>query len=294
MPRIEIVVSAAVVLAIAIIALLERQRAAAQRQERLNWLMRRTRKNESSLAVDMYAFVRKQMARPESLGAVICGVVVLLAAGFLGLSILPTFLLLLVLCPGAWWSVRSLRLRKLRRQFADRFPDAVENLTRSVQAGVPMEKALAAVGENYEGELGRRFRLLVQQLELGVPFRRAMETFSESLDMPDVDFFCAVLALNRESGSRLTPMLISLSRTLRERRAVARKLRVMTSETRSAAKVLSFLPCLVLAMQFFLNPQHFKFLFNDPTGRMILGCCAGLMVVGIFIINRMSNLGGPE
>jgi len=34
--------------------------------------------------------------------------------------------------------------------------------------------------------------------------------FADELDDPDVDFFCEVLALNRETGSALSPMLASL------------------------------------------------------------------------------------
>lgn len=235
---------------------------------------------------------RKQMAKPEFLGACLGGIVGVLVAVFTGLSLPLSFLVVACSVAALWFVVRTVRLRRLRKHFADRFPDAVDHLTRAVQAGVPMEKALAAVGENFEGEIGRRFSLLVQQLELGVTFRTALETFAGNLKMPDVDFFCSVLALNRETGSRITPMLISLSRTLRERRAVARKLLVLTSETRSAAKLLSILPFFVLGLQFLLNPKNFQFFVNDETGKTILFVCLACMMIGIFIINRMSNMGG--
>lgn len=237
---------------------------------------------------------RRQMARPEFLGGCVGGVVGIVAAAFVGLS-LPLSILTVVACVAAlWFVVRTVRLRRLRKHFADRFPDAVDHLTRAVQAGVPMEKALVAVGENFEGEIGRRFTLLVQQLELGVSFRTALDIFAGNLKMPDVNFFCSVLALNRETGSRITPMLISLSRTLRERRAVARKLLVLTSETRSAAKVLSILPFFVLGLQFLLNPRNFDFLVSDETGKTILFVCLSSMLIGIFIINRMSNMRGGK
>ncbi|MDR1046032.1 MAG: type II secretion system F family protein [Candidatus Adiutrix sp.] len=197
---------------------------------------------------------------------------------------------LLVVCPLAWLLVRRTRLRRLRSRFAERFPEAVDSLTRAVQAGVPVERALASMGDIFDGVMADRFRRLVQQLELGVPFRDALRNFSSSLNLPDVDFFCAVLALNRETGSQLSPMLTALSRTLREQRAVSRKLQALTAESRASARVLSFLPLFILGLQAFLNPGQLKFLLEDPAGRAVLGLCAASMAAGLFIIRRMSRL----
>ncbi len=276
-----------------VILLVERDRKKAGFRHRLALMMPdRSRVQGYSGLGRLIPGLRRQMSRPEFPGACAGGVAGLLAAVFVGTSPLFAVLIFCGCAAGSWHVIRTLRLRKMRRHFADRFPDAVEHLTRAVQAGVPMEKALAAVGENFEGEIGRRFSLLVQQLELGVSFRQALDTFAGNLNMPDVNFFCSVLALNRESGSRITPMLISLSRTLRERRAVSRKLLVLTSETRSAAKLLSILPFFVLGLQFLLNPRNFQFLVSDETGKTILFTCLACMLAGIFIINRMSNMGG--
>jgi tight adherence protein B len=218
---------------------------------------------------------------------------VLLSLGVAFMFNLPGWFLLLqlaVTCPVAWYLVRRHRIRRLRMRFAERFPEAVDGLTRAVEAGVPVERALASLGEIFEGEMADRFRRLVQHLELGTPFRDALKNFSASLNLPDVDFFCAVLALNRESGSQLRPMLMTLSRTLRERRSVNRKLRSLTSETRAAARVLSLLPLFIIGLQAFLNPEQMQFLLQDPTGRVVLGYCALSMAVGLLIIRRMSRL----
>ncbi|MDR1608093.1 MAG: type II secretion system F family protein [Deltaproteobacteria bacterium] len=192
--------------------------------------------------------------------------------------------------PSSYWLIKRRRLQKARREFASYFPDAVDSLTRAIQAGMPVEKALTSMGDLYHGEIGERFRRLAQLLELGMPFREALSAFARRLDLPDVDFFCAILALNRESGSRLNPLLVSLSQTLRERAAVDRKLQGMTAESRGAARILTVLPIIVIGLQTFLNPKHLQFLLNDPSGRLLLGYAAVSMGAGFLIINRMSRL----
>lgn len=272
---------------IAGILAMETQRVSNLRQRRLAWLLRRNGNYTSAQPPVTPRRVLKKIVLPET--GVAC--VILLVALILNLPVLLTLAVLCTACAGVWFGMRAWRRNKIRKEFSARFPDAVDNLTRAVQAGIPVEKALGAIGESYDGELGKRFSLMVRHLELGAPFRDAAAAFSESLNMPDVDFFCAVLALNRENGNRLSPMLMSLSKTLRERHAVNRKLKALTSETRSTAKILSILPLVVLAVQFILNPRLFNFLLYDSLGQLILAGCGFSMLAGILIINRMSYMG---
>jgi tight adherence protein B len=212
------------------------------------------------------------------------------ASLILNLSFWPSLLLLVGAAPLVYWLVRRRRLNKIRQDFAAFFPEAIDSLNRAIQAGLPVERALASVAELYHGELAARFRRLVQLLELGIPFREALDAFSNQLNLPDVDFFCALLALNRESGSRLSPLLTSLHQTLRERQAMARKLQGLTSESRNAARILAVLPLFIIGFQTFMNPSHLDFLLTDPIGRLLLGYAIISIGAGLLIIQRMSRL----
>jgi tight adherence protein B len=222
------------------------------------------------------------------------GLIVFVATLAMGFTLnLPWFLNLLLIAfsgPIIFWLLRRHRLGKIRREFASFFPETVDSLNRAILAGVPVERALASMADLYHGEIAKRFRRLVQLLELGVPFREALNAFSKQLDLPDVDFFCAIMALNRDSGSRLSPLLTSLSRTLRERQSVDRKLKGLTAESRSSARILMILPIIVIVLQSFVNPDHLNFLLSDSVGRILLGYVAISILAGFLIIQRMSNL----
>jgi tight adherence protein B len=227
---------------------------------------------------------------PEFKVSVIFFVATASLALLLGLPWHLSLLLVALSGPMSFWLLRRRRLSKIRREFSSFFPESVDSLNRAIQAGVPVERALASMADLYRGEIAKRFRRLVQLLELGVPFREALVSFSQQLDLPDVDFFCAIMALNRESGSRLSPLLTSLSRTLRERQAVERKLKGLTAETRSSARILMLLPIIVIGLQMFINPNHIEFILIDPVGRILLGYVAISMLAGFLIIQRMSSL----
>ena len=193
----------------------------------------------------------------------------------------------------AAWGARRLcqaqQRRAARELFARDFPDAVEALLRAIQAGVPVDRALASLSELYSGELGQRFAHFARQLELGVPFRDALHELASGLDLPDVDFFCAALSLNRDSGGLLSTTLPSLSCALRERRATQRRLSALTAESRSAARIVAAMPLIVLLVQALTNPQQLQFLWQDDTGRVVGMYASASIVLGLFIIRRMSR-----
>ena len=180
--------------------------------------------------------------------------------------------------------------RQQRRKFEAAFPEAVEMLTRSVKTGVPLDEAFMSLAERFEGDLAQRFDVFQSELVLGKPFRDAGVTFCRGLNMPDVEFFFAVLSLNRESGSELSPTLEAMSYTLRERQKIRRRAVVLTSEIRSSAKVMAALPFGLALVMFFMQPKMFEFYLHDSTGQIILACCVFSILFGLMIIKDIANI----
>ena len=220
----------------------------------------------------------------------LAAVVALIFVGyFFNVPFMLELIVIAIATPIVWIVVRKIRISKLKKTFMARFPEAVDNFARSIKAGIPLEKALAVIGDTYDDALGARFRLLVQQMNLGLSFRQSLKNFTADLNNADVDFFCAVLALSRETGSPLSPMLAAFTGMLRERRAVERKLLTLTAESRASARVLCLIPLFIIGLQIFLNPSQISFLINDEVGRMVTGYCCLSMVVGFIVIQRMSR-----
>lgn len=226
---------------------------------------------------------------PEAQCAVGAVLVSLALAGYFALNIWLSVALVVLSTALVWFVVRQRRLARIRKAFLQRFPESVDSFARSIKAGIPLERSLAVLGTSFGGELGRRYMRLTEELKIGLPFRECLHNFSAEVDDADVDFFCGVLALTRETGSPLSPMLATFSEMLRERKAVDRKLEGLTAESRASARVLCLLPLFLMGLEFFLNPSHLYFLVNDPTGRIVTGLCLTLMVCGFLIIQRMSH-----
>lgn len=260
------------------------------KEKRLKWLLRKRLRNSGTISL-------RSRWKQELLGnrrdlLVAVAVAALSALIFLILEIRLSFVAILALGVLILTTVLLTHLNRSRERkaFENSFPEAVEMLTRSVKTGVPLDEAFLSLAERFEGELSRRFDIFQSELALGKPFRDAGVTFCKGLNMPDVEFFFAVLSLNRESGSELTPTLEAMSYTLRERQKIRRKAVVLTSEIRSSAKVMAALPFAVAGIMFFINPGMTDFYLHDFAGQIVLGFCILSIVIGLMIIRDIANI----
>lgn len=189
---------------------------------------------------------------------------------------------------------KAVRRRAIRRQFLANFPEAVDGLTRSVVAGISVETALGEMGQYFPEVIRDRFSEMTDQLELGVPFATVMKKLTadmKDMDIPELEFFCTVLVINRQTGGRVSEVLTRLSRSLRERSNASRELEILTSEPRASANVVALIPLGLIGAQAVVNPAGIHFLLNDPTGRMVLAYAIASIVLGLAIIRRMTRFG---
>lgn len=182
-----------------------------------------------------------------------------------------------------------IRKRAIRKQFLTDFPEAVDGLARLVVVGVSVEVALGEMGQYFSEPVRGRFEEMKDQLELGVPFGTVMRKLSADIDIPELEFFCTVLVINRETGGHISDVLAQLSRGIRARSNASRELEILTAEPRTSAKVVAVIPLALIGIQAAVNPAGFHFLFNDPDGRMVLAYAVVSIVLGLAIVRRMTR-----
>jgi tight adherence protein B len=263
--------------------------AAEAREKRLKWLQRKRPSSIKTERIERWAQAflgnRQDVLVAFAVSGLSALIFALMGAGLTVCLVLVAGVFLLVLA-----ALSHLSKTRERKRFEAAFPEAVEMLTRSVKVGVPLDEAFLSLAERFEGDMARRFDIFQSELALGQSFREAGVRFCRGLNMPDVEFFFAVLSLNRESGSELTPTLEAMSYTLRERQKVRRKAVVLTSEIRSSAKVMAALPFVVGAVMIFLQPGIVDFYMHDLTGQIILGLCLVSIGFGMMMIRDIANI----
>ncbi|WP_156841938.1 type II secretion system F family protein [Novosphingobium aquimarinum] len=197
-----------------------------------------------------------------------------LAVGLLGGAGIPHF-------------VVNFLIKKRYNTFTSKFPDAIELLVRGLRSGLPVTETLSVVATEVPGPVGQEFKLITERIKIGKTMEDALQDTADRLAMPEFNFFCITLAIQRETGGNLAETLANLADVLRKRSQMKLKIRAMSSESKASAYIVGALPFIVFLMVWWVNPKYLTGFFSDD--RLIVTGLGGLtwMSIGAFIMAKM-------
>ena len=144
--------------------------------------------------------------------------------------------------------VRS-RARRRRRSLRDVWPDAVDNITSAVRAGMALPEALAQLGHRGPAELRPAFAAFGEDYRATGRFAPSLDALKDRLADPVADRLVEALRLAREvGGSDLGGLLRTLSAFLREDARTRAELETRQTWTVNAARLSVAAPWVVLAI----------------------------------------------
>ena len=172
-------------------------------------------------------------------------------------------------------------------RFTTKFPDAIELLVRGLRSGLPVTETLGVVATEVPGPVGEEFKQITERIKIGRTMEDALQDTADRLNMPEFNFFCITLAIQRETGGNLAETLANLSDVLRKRAQMKLKIKAMSSESKASAYIVGALPFIVFGMIWWINPQYLGGFFEDE--RLIVTGLGGLvwMGIGAFIMAKM-------
>jgi tight adherence protein B len=178
---------------------------------------------------------------------------------------------------------RSQRMDKIERQL----PEALDLLTRALQAGHAFSSTLKMAGEEMAEPIAGEFRTVHDEVNFGVSLEQALSHLSERVPLTDLRYFVVAVLIQRESGGNLTEILASLSKLIRERLKLLAKVRVLSTEGRMSAWILCLMPFFLAGIMNLANPGFMSPLWTDPIGVSIVKYMLTLMLIGVVIMRRI-------
>ena len=171
--------------------------------------------------------------------------------------------------------------------FTARFPDAIELLVRGLRSGLPVTETLAVVAQEIPGPVGEEFKGIVERIKIGRTMEDSLQQTADRLGIPEFNFFCITLAIQRETGGNLAETLSNLADVLRKRSQMKLKIKAMSSESKASAYIVGSLPFIVFSLIWWINPEYLGGFFTDD--RLIVTGLGGLtwMGIGVFIMAKM-------
>jgi tight adherence protein B len=219
------------------------------------------------------------------------------AFAFVALSVgLLTAVPVIGLCFGAmagWAPISLVRLRARRRRRALRelWPDAVDNLTSGVRAGLSLPEALSQLSARGAVELRPAFAAFSEDYRATGRFDDCLDRLKQRLADPTADRLVEALRLAREvGGSDLGRLLRTLAGFLREDARTRGELETRQSWTVNGARLAVAAPWIVVAL-LATRPQAVR-AYDRPIGAVVLLAGAACSLLAYRVMVRIGRL--PE
>jgi tight adherence protein B len=216
----------------------------------------------------------------------------LLAA--LAVSVLAISKLLMVTAGAAAAAIPFLHVAYKRKRrlnaFLEHLPDALELMSRALQAGHAFAESLHMVSTEMPEPIATEFRKTYEEQNLGLSLKLALENLAERVPLLDLRFCVTAIMIQRETGGNLAEILEKVSHTIRERFRILEDLNTLTTSSRMSAWILCGLPLFVALAVTIMNPDYMSVLWRDPRGHNLLYAAGFMQLVGMLIIRKILKI----
>jgi tight adherence protein C len=144
--------------------------------------------------------------------------------------------------------VKAARSRR-EREYREGFPDVLDLLVASVQAGLSLDAAVNRIAEELKNRyphLGEHLRLMTLELRAGQSRRDAWLRFADRLGIEEARAFATMLRQAEDMGSSLGETLTTFSDDMRHKRMIRAEEQAMALPAKLMIPLILFIfPCLL-------------------------------------------------
>jgi tight adherence protein B len=176
-----------------------------------------------------------------------------------------------------------------RAQFAAQLPEALDVLVRSLKAGHPIPVAVSLVARDMPDPIGTEFGMTSDEMIYGLDLETALQNMRVRVGQDDLSFVVVAVSVQSKTGGNLSEVLANLSRVIRDRFKLRRRVKAMSAEGRLSAIALSTIPILVFFMVNLMAPTFYGDVKADPIIIPVIVATLLLWATGVFIIYRLVN-----
>ena len=200
------------------------------------------------------------------------------------LSFFVTFLLLI-----GFFSLIYSRARLNRRRFQDQFPDILDRLADSLQAGFSLPQAVEFVAPNLPHPGGEEMQKIAEGIKLGFTLDQTLHDLYERRTNDDVRLLVEGLTLQKQVGGNMALMMREMAALIRRRVELKDEVKTLTAQGRLSAIVIAFLVPVSLGLLSFF-PGYTDVLFFTTIGNLVLIAAGILELLGAALVSRLIRI----
>jgi len=172
----------------------------------------------------------------------------------------------------------------------EQLPDAVELMVRSLRVGHPFSAALAIVAKEVPDPLGTEMGVIADESTYGRDVGEALKNMAERIGMQDLRFLAVAVTIQQTSGGNLAEILDGLSKVIRSRFRLFRRVKAITAEAKWSGVFLSSFPLAALAGINLLQPDYYDEVIETPYFVPAALVVAAFLIANMFVMRMLVNI----
>ena len=180
-----------------------------------------------------------------------------------------------------------------RRRLAlmeEQLPDAVELIVRSLRVGHPLASAIGIVAKEIADPLGSEMGFIADEAAYGRDVSDSLRALGERSGLQDLRFLAVAVGIQQKSGGNLAEILEGLSKVVRARFKLFRKVKAITAEARWSGVFLSAFPVLALIAINVMEPDYYADVQDTAYFIPAAGVVVGFLIVNVVFMRMMIKI----
>lgn len=215
------------------------------------------------------------------------GMIFALSNLILGNTTLSLLLALLIVSIPYW--ILILNKRRYIQKFTLVFPDSILLMKNAIKAGHGIQAAFQMLAKEGPHPVALEFKRVVHEIELGSHLTEALGELYKRIPTIDLRIFVLGVFIQNEVGGNLVELFDHIEKTIRDRIVMAGEIRVLSAQGRMSGLVLMLLPFVLIGVLLVVTPGYFDPMLESEVGKKILMIALAAMLIGAYIIRRMTN-----
>lgn len=212
--------------------------------------------------------------------------------GALLMGLISNFSLVLILVGGVagFLSPRfylNFMAQSRRRAFDKQLLEAIPMVAGAMKTGMSLMQAMEYVTREMGPPIRQEFAHALQENQVGKPIIQALRDMKNRIRSDDLSVTVDAISIAQETGGVLSDLLLKLADAIRSRNRVKGKINTLSAQGRLQGIIMIFLPWIMAAVVFMLDPGMMRPMFTTTIGQLTLVVIGVFEFVGWLVIRRL-------
>ena len=185
--------------------------------------------------------------------------------------------------------IMAVRLQRTQRvnDLVRQLPDALDMMARGLKVGHPLNASLATVAKEMPDPIATEFGLVVDQVAYGDDLTDAFNEFADRINQEDLQYLATAIAIQHGTGGDLARILGVLSKVVRDRLSMRRKIKAISAEGRLSAAILSVVPVIIFVGLNVSSPAYYGDIADEPLAKPLVFFVVFLVILNAVILRKL-------